>query len=144
MDPPRNLNMAGCERLSSALCISIASKTLALVLLNNHVNTMAKAITDIGSVMGILPITISGRCQRAHAAPRIRLAHSAERPTCSVGRLGVPAPTWVLPGAADPRNEQQEEKGRDEPGPGSDCSKLGLGAKHDVEHGRTGADGDWQ
>jgi hypothetical protein len=62
-------------------CINMAISTLPLALLNTHAKTTDTAITSTMSDQLISPTTMSGRFQKAHSTPRIRLAESAERPT---------------------------------------------------------------
>src|SRR5215210_4036293 len=66
---------------------SMTISTLPPVPLYTHVSTSVQARMITMSHPPICPVaTTSGRCHRAHTAPRIRLATSAERPACRLGR----------------------------------------------------------
>src|SRR5918998_2420138 len=66
---------------------SMTISTLPPVPLYTHVSTSVQAMMFTMSHPPICPVaTTNGRCHRAHTAPRIRLATSAERPACRRGR----------------------------------------------------------
>ena len=67
-------------------CITMAINTLPLALLNTQAKTTDAAIISTMSDQLTYPTNISGRCQKAQSNPRIKLANSAERPTCSRGK----------------------------------------------------------
>src|SRR5215208_4703075 len=74
------------EMVLFVACISMASNTLPRVLLKTQVKTTVHETMNTMSDQGTSPTTISGRCQKAHSTPRIRLANNADRPTCRRGR----------------------------------------------------------
>src|SRR5829696_1867339 len=65
---------------------SMTISTLPPVPLYTHVSTSVQAMMITMSHPPICPFARSGRCHRAHTAPRIRLATSAERLACRRGR----------------------------------------------------------
>src|SRR5918997_2903742 len=92
---------------------SMTISTLPPVPLYTHVSTSVQARMITMSHPPICPVaTTNGRCHRAHTAPRIRLATSAERPACSLGRANPlqPGSSHVPPAAGIRSTKAKVEK----------------------------------
>src|SRR5918995_282665 len=74
------------EKVLFMACLSMMISTLPLALLNTQLKTITKPKMNTISDQGISPTIISGKCHTVTPTQRIRLAKSAERPTCSRGR----------------------------------------------------------
>src|SRR5215207_130744 len=118
----------------------MTSSTLPAVLLNNHANTTDWTVTKARSDQGITPYSMSGRCQKAQTIPRIRLAKSAERPACRVGRAYPRHPgssqAPPMPGIRSKRKKVGMRLGQAP----SSAEEGGRAPQQDVEHRRTKGD----
>src|SRR5215212_3423280 len=84
---PENIGLKKLpEMVLFMACISMRINTLPLALLNTQLKTITKPRRNITSDQWISPTSISGRCHTTIPIQRIRLAKSADRPTCRRGR----------------------------------------------------------
>ena len=87
--PEKSGNITPALTVLTVACSNIGNKTLPWVRLKTHVNTKVAPNTDKtkGAMIGIAnSFPMSGKCQTAHQAPRIRLAISGEYLLCNCGR----------------------------------------------------------